>query len=168
MTASGCGTQVSDYGYLLQHDAAYAERARRVSGLVRDIGEVVAAAAETLRALLPSAAGEATPLAWHAPCSLQHGMRIRGTVERLLIAAGYQLTPVRDPHLCCGSAGTYSLLQPELSKRLREDKLDALQAGGAALIASANVGCISHLQAGTTTPVRHWIELLEAKLVRNS
>ncbi|HAG77124.1 MAG TPA: glycolate oxidase iron-sulfur subunit, partial [Thauera sp.] len=100
-------------------------------------------------------------LAWHAPCTLQHGQRIRGTVERLLASAGFELTPVRDAHLCCGSAGTYSLLQPELSTRLRDDKLDALQAGGAGLIASANIGCISHLQGGTGTPVRHWVELVD-------
>lgn len=161
MTASGCGVQVRDYGHLLQHDPAYADKAARVSELTRDIAEVVAAEADALVAALGERALPRRRLAWHAPCTLQHGQRIRGTVERLLASAGFELTPVRDAHLCCGSAGTYSLLQPELSTRLRDDKLDALQAGGAGLIASANIGCISHLQGGTGTPVRHWVELVD-------
>ena len=99
-------------------------------------------------------------IAFHAPCSLQHGQKIRGVVEGLLGAAGYVLTPVADGHLCCGSAGTYSLLQPEISRRLRDDKLDALQAGGAECIVSANIGCIEHLAGGARLPVRHWVELL--------
>ncbi len=164
MTASGCGVQVKDYAHMLQHDPAYAGKAARIVALTRDIGEVVAAEAEALHAVLAARPGPKSPLAWHAPCTLQHGQRIRGTVEALLTAAGYELTPVRDAHLCCGSAGTYSLLQPELSARLRTNKLEALQAGGARLIASANIGCISHLQAGTETPVRHWIELIDARL----
>ena len=106
----------------------------------------------------------AEKLAFHAPCTLQHGLRIRGVVERLLEAAGYELTPVADSHLCCGSAGTYSLLQPTLSKQLRSNKLAALEAGGAKCIASANIGCITHLEAGTATPVRHWIEMLAARM----
>jgi glycolate oxidase iron-sulfur subunit len=164
MTASGCGVQVKDYGHLLQHDQDYADKACRIADMTRDIGEIVAAEAEALQPLLRAGAREATPLAWHAPCTLQHGLRIRGTVETLLQAAGFSLSPVRDAHLCCGSAGTYSLLQPQLAGRLRADKLDALEAGGAALIASANIGCITHLQAGTATPVWHWIELLDARL----
>ncbi|ATE59130.1 glycolate oxidase subunit GlcF [Thauera sinica] len=163
-TASGCGVQVKDYGHLLRHDRAYADKALRVAALARDIGEIVAGEAAALKSRLGAFAGEAIPLAWHAPCSLQHGLRIRGTVEALLEAAGYRLTPVRDAHLCCGSAGTYSLLQPELSARLRENKLEALLEGGAPAIASANIGCIAHLQAGTATPVRHWIEMLDARL----
>ena len=137
MTASGCGVQVRDYGHLLQHDPAYAERARRVAELTRDIAETVLAEGEALRARLAARAQPREPLAWHAPCTLQHGQRIRGTVESLLTAAGYELTPVRDAHLCCGSAGTYSILQPELSGRLRANKLDALLEGGAGRIASA-------------------------------
>ena len=164
MTASGCGVQVRDYGHLLQHDPVYAERARRVSELTRDIAELVLAEGESLRARLAARAQPREPLAWHAPCTLQHGQRIRGTVESLLTAAGYELTPVRDAHLCCGSAGTYSILQPELSGRLRANKLDALLEGGAARIASANIGCITHLQAGTDKPVLHWIELIDARL----
>ena len=153
-----------DYGHLLQHDPAYAERARRVAELTRDIAEVVLAEGEALRARLAARAQPREPLAWHAPCTLQHGQRIRGTVESLLTAAGYELTPVRDAHLCCGSAGTYSILQPELSGRLRANKLDALLEGGAGRIASANIGCITHLQAGTDKPVLHWIELIDARL----
>ena len=164
MTASGCGVHIKDYGHLLQHDPAYAEKATRVAALTRDIGEVVADESEALAARLAARELPRQPLAWHAPCTLQHGQRIRGTVEGLLAAAGYELTPVRDSHLCCGSAGTYSILQPELSERLRTNKLDCLLEGGAGMIASANIGCITHLQAGTGTPVRHWIELIDARL----
>jgi glycolate oxidase iron-sulfur subunit len=164
MTASGCGVQVKDYGHLLQHEAAYALKARRVAELTRDLGEVVAAEIAPLRRLLEARRNEPVDIAWHAPCTLQHGQQIRGTVEALLEAADYRLLPVRDAHLCCGSAGTYSLLQPELSHRLRDDKLAALAAGRPALIASANIGCITHLQGGTSIPVRHWIELLDARL----
>jgi glycolate oxidase iron-sulfur subunit len=164
MTASGCGVQVKDYAHLLAGDAAYAGKAARIAELTRDIGEVVAAERTALGEALAKKTLDKQPLAWHAPCTLQHGQRIRGTVEALLMAAGYELTPVRDAHLCCGSAGTYALLQPELSGQLRTNKLAALQAGGAGLIASANIGCISHLQAGTATPVRHWIELIDARL----
>jgi len=164
MTASGCGVQVKDYGHMLKDDPDYADKARRVAELTRDIGEVVAAEADALAAALAARALPAQKLAWHAPCTLQHGQRIRGTVEKLLAAAGYALTPVRDSHLCCGSAGTYSILQPELSERLRGNKLDCLLEGGAGMIASANIGCITHLQAGTGTPVRHWIELIDARL----
>jgi glycolate oxidase iron-sulfur subunit len=164
MTASGCGVQVRDYGHLLQHDPVYAERAQRVSELTRDIAEVVLAEGEALQARLAARAQPREALAWHAPCTLQHGQRIRGTVESLLLAAGFDLTPVRDAHLCCGSAGTYSILQPELSGRLRANKLDALLEGGAGRIASANIGCMTHLQAGTDKPVLHWIELIDARL----
>ncbi|MFN3984431.1 MAG: glycolate oxidase subunit GlcF [Rhodocyclaceae bacterium] len=167
MTASGCGTQVKDYGHLLATDPAYAAKAARIADLTRDVSEVVAAEFEALTDRLAAArgmAGDPQPVAFHAPCTLQHGLRIRGVVERLLGAAGYRPTPVRDAHLCCGSAGTYSILQPELSYRLRDNKLDALQEGGATLIASANIGCMTHLEADTRTPVRHWIELIDQRL----
>ncbi|AWI78029.1 MAG: glycolate oxidase iron-sulfur subunit [Betaproteobacteria bacterium HGW-Betaproteobacteria-13] len=164
MTASGCGSQVKDYGHILRNDPAYAEKARKVSELTRDISEVVVAEIDDLARLLAAKGNRRTSLAWHAPCSLQHGLKLRGGVERLLDAAGYDLTPVRDAHLCCGSAGTYSLLQPELSHTLRDNKLAALCEGGAGTIASANIGCITHLQAGTQTPVRHWIELVDSRL----
>ena len=164
MTASGCGVQVKDYGHLLAQDPAYAERAARVAALTRDVSEIVAAEQGRLATLLKGRRSEPTAVAFHAPCTLQHALRIRGVVEGLLAAAGFSLTPVRDGHLCCGSAGTYSLLQPELAHRLRADKLAALGEGGAALIASANIGCITHLQAGTATRVRHWIELIDSRL----
>ncbi|THF65492.1 glycolate oxidase subunit GlcF [Pseudothauera nasutitermitis] len=164
MTASGCGVQVKDYGHLLAGDPLYAERARRIAELTVDISAVVAAEAARLAELLRIRRPEPIAVAWHAPCTLQHGLKVRGVVEELLGAAGFTLTPVRDAHLCCGSAGTYSLLQPELSERLREAKLAALTAGGPALIASANIGCITHLQGGAELPVRHWIELVDARL----
>ncbi|CAL93618.1 glycolate oxidase subunit GlcF [Azoarcus olearius] len=164
MTASGCGVQVKDYGHLLQHDPAYSAKAARIAALTRDVAEVVSAQEASLKALLRSKTGGETAVAWHAPCTLQHGLKIRGAVEQLLGAAGFRLTPVRDAHLCCGSAGTYSLLQPEIAQQLRENKLAALGEGGAPLILSANIGCITHLQAGTATPVRHWIEAIDARL----
>ena len=165
MTASGCGVQVKDYGYFLAGDPAYAAKAARVSELTRDVAEVVAGELDALRVRLPEPPAELTPLAFHAPCTLQHGLKIKGKVEAIMAAAGYAPTPVKDAHLCCGSAGTYSLLQPELSKTLRDNKLAALQAGGASCIASANIGCITHLQSGTETPVRHWVELVDARLI---
>ena len=164
MTASGCGTQVRDYGHLLAHDPAYAMKAARVADMTRDISEIVAAEHERLATVLAVGGAPPVAVAFHAPCTLQHGQRIRGTVESLLQAAGYVLKPVRDAHLCCGSAGTYSLLQPELSRRLRDNKLTALTEGGAELIASANIGCLTHLEAGSPVPVRHWIELLDQRL----
>ncbi|AUN95594.1 glycolate oxidase subunit GlcF [Pseudazoarcus pumilus] len=164
MTASGCGVQVRDYGHLLADDAAYAARAARVAALTRDIGEVVAAEHDALVARLHAAPGSAGELAFHAPCTLQHGQKLRGVVESVLTAAGFELLPVRDAHLCCGSAGTYSLLQPELSQRLRDDKLAALTEHGALRIASANIGCITHLDPASDVPVRHWIEYLDERL----
>jgi glycolate oxidase iron-sulfur subunit len=165
MTASGCGVQVKDYGHLLAADPAYADKAARIAALTRDVSEIVAGESGTLATLLQGKRGAApTPVAFHAPCTLQHGLQIRGVVEKLLTEAGFAPTPVRDGHLCCGSAGTYSLLQPELSHRLRDNKLAALREGGAPVIASANIGCITHLEAGTATPVRHWIELLDSRL----
>ena len=165
VTASACGVQVKDYGHLLQEDAAYADKARRIAALARDVSEVVAAEYEPLRALLQkSALATRRKLAFHSPCTLQHGLKIRGGVEPLLEAAGFDLTPVADAHLCCGSAGTYSILQPEISRQLRGNKLAALLAGRPVGIASANIGCIAHLQAGTDVPIRHWIEWLDEAL----
>jgi glycolate oxidase iron-sulfur subunit len=165
ITASGCGVEVKDYGHLLQDDPAYAAQAERVGALARDVGEVVSAEKHALVELLQkSAVAGRQPLAFHAPCTLQHGLKIRGVVEELLMAAGFDLTPVADSHLCCGSAGTYSILQPEIARRLRGHKLAALLAGQPAGIASANIGCIAHLQGGTPLPVRHWIEWVDDSL----
>jgi glycolate oxidase iron-sulfur subunit len=167
MTASGCGSHVLEYAHLLQDDSDYAVKAARVVLATRDISEIMAAEAAGLAALLrackPLPEAERS-LAFHSPCSLQHGLKIRGTVESLLTSAGYTLTAVADSYLCCGSAGTYSVLQPVLSKRLLENKISALTAGRPVVIASANVGCIGHLQGGTDTPVKHWIEVLDERL----
>jgi glycolate oxidase iron-sulfur subunit len=166
ITASGCGVQVKDYGHLLRDDARYAAKAGRIAALAKDVAEVVVAEVETLRLLLAAAPADnaVTRVAFHAPCTLQHGLKIRGVVEPLLAAAGFELVPVADSHLCCGSAGTYSVLQPEIATRLRDDKLAALSAGQPRFIASANVGCIAHLQGGSNVAVRHWIELIDERL----
>jgi glycolate oxidase iron-sulfur subunit len=167
MTASGCGSHVLEYAHLLQDDPDYAVKAARVVLATRDISEVIAAEAAALTPLLQAChplPERERALAFHSPCSLQHGLKIRGTVESLLTSAGYTLTAVADSHLCCGSAGTYSVLQPELSKRLQENKITALTAGQPAAIASANVGCMAHLQGATALPVKHWVELLDARL----
>jgi glycolate oxidase iron-sulfur subunit len=165
VTASGCGAHVRDYAHLLEDDPDYAKKAARVTLLAKDIGEVIAAEKEGLVALLEmSVSAGRRKIAFHSPCSLQHGLKVRGVVEELLQTAGFDLTPVADGHLCCGSAGTYSILQPALSHRLRANKLACLSAGAPQAIASANIGCIAHLQEGTPTPVRHWIEFLEERL----
>jgi glycolate oxidase iron-sulfur subunit len=158
VTASGCGATVKEYGHLLANDAAYRDKAARISALAKDLAEVV----PLEKVVAAGKAGRA--VAFQSPCTLQHGQQIRGAVEALLSRAGYQLTPVADGHLCCGSAGTYSILQPALSTELRTRKLASLEAGAPAAIATANIGCLSHLQGGTATPVRHWIELLEEAL----
>jgi glycolate oxidase iron-sulfur subunit len=156
VTASGCGVTVKDYGHLLAGDAAYAEKAKRISALARDLVEVITPE------MVQAGAGRGK-LAFQSPCTLQHGQQIRGRVEALLARAGYELTPVNDAHLCCGSAGTYSLLQPAISTELRARKLAALEAGAPSLIATANIGCLTHLQGATATPVRHWIDLLDVQ-----
>ena len=167
INASGCGTLVKDYGHLLRHEPRYAERAARVSALARDLSELLPDLVAALRGRVRPPAGV---LAWHAPCSLQHGQQLRGGVEQQLGALGFALRPpAQEAHLCCGSAGTYSVLQPELSLRLRERKLGHLLgergAERPAAVLSANIGCITHLQAGTELPVRHWVELLDEALV---
>lgn len=169
VTASGCGVTVKDYGHLLQHDPVYAEKAARISSLTRDISEIIAAETAALVPLLQAAdisAPSSSPrnLAFHAPCTLQHGMKLRGKIEPILQAAGFNLVQVADPHLCCGSAGTYSILQPELSRQLRDNKITALTKENPELVVTANIGCQMHLQGGTSLPVRHWIELLDETL----
>ncbi|MEA3642735.1 MAG: heterodisulfide reductase-related iron-sulfur binding cluster [Lamprobacter sp.] len=160
ITASGCGALVKDYAWHLRDDPVYAEKAARVSALARDLSELISA--EDL-ARLPSPFARDLPrrIAFHPPCTLQHGQGLMGRVEALLTSVGFELTPVRDAHSCCGSAGTYSILQAELSKRLQADRLEALQAGAPALIATANVGCQTHLAAAADRPVLHWIELFD-------
>jgi glycolate oxidase iron-sulfur subunit len=164
MTASGCGATVRAYGHLLADDPQYAVRAARVGAMTQDLSEILYAERAQIAGLFAGRAPAGTPLAYHPPCSLQHGQQVRGLAEELLRAAGYDLVPVPDSHLCCGSAGSYSLLQPRLSRTLRDNKLHALQSTPVDGIASANVGCIAHLQTGTGTPVRHWIEWLDRAL----
>jgi glycolate oxidase iron-sulfur subunit len=162
VTASGCGVTVKDYAHLLAHDPEYRDKAARISALARDLCEVVPADFPQIRA----EGGAHTRVAFQSPCTLQHGQQIRGRVEALLARAGYESAPVQDAHLCCGSAGTYSLLQPAISGELRGRKLAALQAGQPACIATANIGCLTHLQAASELPVRHWIELVDEALER--
>jgi glycolate oxidase iron-sulfur subunit len=156
MTASGCGSTVKEYGHHLRHDPAYAAKAARVAELTRDLSEVLRD--EDLSALKPPAPKR---IAFHPPCSLQHGQKLRGVIETILTRAGYELLPVDEAHLCCGSAGTYSVLQAELAGQLRARKLSNLQARGPELIASANIGCQTHLAAASAVPVVHWITLLD-------
>ncbi|MBD9512531.1 MULTISPECIES: glycolate oxidase subunit GlcF [unclassified Pseudomonas] len=158
-TASGCGAFVRDYGHLLERDAQYADKARRVSELTRDLSEVLRD--EPLEAL--HLHGDRR-LAFHCPCTLQHALKLGGAVEGVLTRLGFSLTSVPDSHLCCGSAGTYSLTQPELSRRLRDNRLKALESGGPEVIVTANIGCQTHLGGAGRTPVRHWIELVEEAL----
>jgi glycolate oxidase iron-sulfur subunit len=163
VTASGCGVMVKDYDHLLRHDAAYAAKAKKISALARDTVEVIAAEWTKIAPKIAMDMGSRR-IAFHSPCTLQHGLKLKGRVEEILHALGLELTPVPDAHLCCGSAGTYSILQPELSARLKANKLAALQAGEPELIATANIGCLVHLAEGARVPVRHWIELLDARM----
>lgn len=156
-TASGCGLHVKDYGHLLRDDPVYAERAVRVAALTRDLGEI--AAKEDL-SKLKSGLQPGLKIAFHSPCTLQHGQKLNGVVEKLLRDLGFVLVPVAEAHLCCGSAGTYSILQPDLSRRLLVRKLQALQANRPEIIVTANIGCLTHLQGGSDVPVQHWVELL--------
>jgi glycolate oxidase iron-sulfur subunit len=205
ITASGCGVTIKEYGHHLRHDPAYADKAKRISELTRDISEVIAAESAKLKPLIrrqtaasdrssqdlevtvsaaPHGAGgqiptqewapssaprrapaRRQPIAFHSPCTLQHGLRMQGTVETLLKDLGFELTSIPDPHICCGSAGTYSLLQPELSRQLRANKIAALESGKPSAILTANIGCQTHLQGATALSVRHWIEALDEALL---
>jgi glycolate oxidase iron-sulfur subunit len=165
-TATGCGVQLKDYAALLAEDARYAEPARRISTLCRDISELVAAQQDTLMRVLASQPSP-TPLprvAVHAPCTLQHGLRLHGVVEGLLRAAGFELVATAPGLACCGSAGSYSVLQPQLSAQLRSRKLADLMENQPQVIASANIGCILHLNQSDGPSVRHWIELLDQRM----
>jgi glycolate oxidase iron-sulfur subunit len=154
MTASGCGVMVHEYGHLLSADEQYAEKAARISALCRDPLELVE--------LLPiKSVGRGRRIVFQSPCSLQHGLGLEGRVEALLSKAGFEVAAVEDAGNCCGSAGSYSVLQPQLSRELRKRKLDHLQKNQPELIATANIGCLTHLQAGSDVRVMHWLELLE-------
>ena len=158
-TASGCGAFIKDYGHLLAHDPHYAAKAERVSAMARDLVQVLGA--EPLEQL--DVHGEQR-LAFHCPCTLQHAQKLGGAVEAVLVRLGFNLTAVPDSHLCCGSAGTYSLTQPELARQLRDNKLSALESGQPDVIVTANIGCQTHLDGAGRTPVRHWIELVDGAL----
>jgi glycolate oxidase iron-sulfur subunit len=166
MNASGCGAMVKEYAQLLRDDRAYAHKARRVVELTEDLAEFLPRLmAEPSRNTGPRGP---TPsqrrIAFHSPCTLQHALKIRGNVEAVLVSLGAKLVPVGDAHLCCGSAGTYSLLQPKISRTLRGQKLDSLLQSRPEVVLSANIGCIAHLQSATDTPVRHWIEWVDEAL----
>jgi glycolate oxidase iron-sulfur subunit len=167
IAASGCGVTVKEYGHYLAQDPVYAAKAKRVSEMARDIIEIISAEKDRLLPLLNSKPETRnSKLAFHAPCTLQHGLKLKGGVESLLDALGYSLTEVPDSHLCCGSAGTYSILQPTLSQSLLANKIAALEGGQPAAILTANIGCQMHLQTATSLPVRHWIEALDDALTR--
>lgn len=158
-TASGCGAFIKDYGHLLSGDPEYADKAQRVSALAKDLVEVVRD--EPLESL---GIRSDQRLAFHCPCTLQHAQKLGGAVEGVLLRLGFNLTAVPDSHLCCGSAGTYSITQPVLSRQLRDNKMNALESGKPDVIATANIGCQTHLSGTGRTPVRHWIELIEEAL----
>ena len=166
MNASGCGATVKDYGFCLRDDPSYAEKARRISALTQDISEWLP---ELSVALKDRVKAKASRIAFHPPCSLQHGMQLRGGVEKYMGELGFNIRITGcESHLCCGSAGTYSVLQPDLAYQLRDRKLGNLDTTFGSdkpeQIVSANIGCITHLQSGTATPVRHWVEVLDEAL----
>jgi len=162
-TASGCGAFVKEYGALLKHDPAYAAKAERVSALARDLVEILRDEPLETLDINPS-----QRLAVHCPCTLQHAQKLGGAVEHILTRLGFDLSPVADAHLCCGSAGTYSITQPKLARQLRDNKLAALEKGKPDMIVTANIGCQTHLDGARRTPVRHWIELVDEALPPDS
>jgi glycolate oxidase iron-sulfur subunit len=164
MNASGCGAMVKEYAHLLKDDSVYAARAERISAATRDLAEYLPAMGDALRERLGSSPGHQQKVVFHPPCTLQHGQKLKGTVEALLGSLGAEVAPVGESHFCCGSAGTYSVLQPELSIQLRDRRLGHLNAPKPQVILSANIGCITHLQSGTETRVMHWVEWLDERL----
>ena len=160
-TASACGLEIREYPYLLREDPAYAAKAERIAGAVMDISEYLSQAVEAADLQLADSLPE---ISFHTPCTLQHGLGQAGTVEGLLQRLGFGVRTPADSHLCCGSAGTYSILQPAMATQLRDNKLEKLDAENAGIIATANIGCMMHLQSGTGTEVRHWIEIIDSSL----
>jgi glycolate oxidase iron-sulfur subunit len=167
MNASGCGVMVKDYGHVLKDDPAYAEKAARIGALTRDLSELLPDLVPLLKPRLKPQALQAAGLqAYHPPCTLQHGQQLKGGVEKHLSDLGFQIkVTANESHLCCGSAGTYSVLNPDLSKQLRDRKLGHLNALQPQGVLSANIGCITHLQSGSGLPVRHWVELLDEAIL---
>ena len=166
MNASGCGVTVKEYGHHFQDEPAYAAKAARISAMTQDLSELLPTMVDVLKPKVSAAlAAQAGQIAFHPPCTLQHGQQLRGGVEQHLTALGFQIkTASCEAHLCCGSAGTYSVLQPDIAYQLRDRKLGHLGEMQPTVIASANIGCITHLQSGTSTPVRHWVEVLDGVL----
>jgi glycolate oxidase iron-sulfur subunit len=172
MNASGCGVTVKEYGHILQDDPQYAEKAKRISDLTKDLSELLPDLVQSLLSVRPELvegikanAAKLASVAFHPPCTLQHGQQLRGGVEKHLGDLGFKVNVAScEAHLCCGSAGTYSVLQPEIAYQLRDRKLGNLNEMNPEVIVSANIGCITHLQSGTQTPVKHWVELLDAAL----
>jgi glycolate oxidase iron-sulfur subunit len=165
MNASGCGVTVKEYGHILKDDPAYAAKAARISELTQDLSELLPALVPVLRPLLKHKPDASRVIAFHPPCTLQHGQKLKGGVEQHLAALGFTVQVAKnEAHLCCGSAGTYSVLNPELAYQLRDRKLGHLGELQPSVITSANIGCITHLQSGTTTPVQHWVEVLDDAL----
>jgi glycolate oxidase iron-sulfur subunit len=163
MNASGCGVTVKEYGHILKDDPQYAARAARISALTKDLGELLPLLVEQLQGKVKAQPGV---MAFHPPCTLQHGQQLKGGVEKHLRDLGFDVkVATNESHLCCGSAGTYSVLNPEIAYQLRDRKLGHLQDAQPTQIISANIGCITHLQSGTATPVRHWVEMLDDALV---
>jgi glycolate oxidase iron-sulfur subunit len=170
VTSSACSAMLSEYGRLLKDDPRYAARAARIASLACDLSQLLGAQADVVKAVLQRSratltdAPPAVKVAFQAPCSLQHALRVTGVIEPLLLAAGFTLTPVPDGQRCCGSAGTYSILQPELSQRLLASKVSALESGAPDVIATANIGCLHHIRGATSVAVRHWVELLDERM----
>lgn len=163
MNASGCGVTVREYGHIFEGDAAYAAKARRVSELTKDLSELLPGLVPILKTQVAAQPGV---IAFHPPCTLQHGQKLHGGVEANLRALGFDVrVAMSETHLCCGSAGTYSVLQAELARQLRDRKISHLNALQPRSIVSANIGCIAHLQGGSELPVRHWVEVLDESLV---
>ena len=161
-TTSGCAPHLKDYGYLLAEEPAYAEKAIQLAAMVKDVSELVSQ--EDLSQLNLRVAMEPMKISYHSPCTSQHGQKLSGQVESLLGQLGFQLLPVSDPHLCCGAAGTYSIMQPQISDRLLVNKIVALQRHGPELIATSNIGCLIHMSRDASVPVKHWVELVSESL----
>jgi glycolate oxidase iron-sulfur subunit len=166
MNASGCGVTVKDYGHIFRNDPAYADKAARISELTQDLSELLPHLMTTLQERIrPEQAQQQGQLAFHPPCTLQHGQQLKGGVETHMSALGFKVRVASvEAHLCCGSAGTYSVLQPTIATQLRDRKLGNLSEMQPSAILSANIGCITHLQSGTQVPVRHWVEVVDAAL----
>jgi glycolate oxidase iron-sulfur subunit len=161
MTASGCGAMVKDYGHALRYDSEYAEKARKISEITKDVSEILLAEDLTKLSTSKSDNRSQGKIAVHCPCTLQHAMQQGGAVDEILQRAGFELSKTKDKHLCCGSAGTYSILQPEMSMKLLSNKLTALTGDNPDRIVTSNVGCQLHLETKAKVPVQHWIELLD-------